>query len=155
MTERRKYWIGAVAMVWLGIILVVAGYGKLNADASTFDITAFPGFIPDRMSAVIFILLPYIELLIGILLISGIGVKFAASVSFLLIIGFAVSNILLAISGAKACPSCFGQYGSLTLLQAGILDTVMMICVLVIFYCRRGKYFNTTPWVLEKEGKVV
>lgn len=136
-------------MIMLGTIFVIAGIGKLSADHTAFNLYAFPSFITPTMAANIFNALPYIEIMSGVMLILGVAVKFALTLSGFLISGFIMSNIILINRGIADCGNCFGIAGSFTPTTSLILDGIMAVLVIVILYCYRGVYFNLTPWFLE------
>jgi len=152
-TEKRRYWLGGLAMILLGMTFIVAAMGKLVSGSTAFNLFAFPSFVPQVLAEAIYISLPYIEFVVGGLLILGIAVKFTVSLSALLIIGFAVSNILLINLGIEDCASCFGVMGSLAPTAALFLDGIMAALAMFVFFCYRGSFFNKTPWILETVHK--
>ena len=152
-TEKRRYWIGGIAMILLGMTFVVAATGKLMMGSMAFNLYAFPSFVPPALAEAIYISLPYVELIVGILLILGVAVKFAVSLSGLLIIGFTVSNILLINMGVEDCASCFGVAGSIAPTAALVFDGMMAVLVAVTLLCSRGSFFNMTPWIFETVNK--
>jgi len=145
-----------MAMILRGKTFIVAAMGKILEGTKSFELLAYPSFIPQVIAEVIYISLPAIELGVGLLLVLGIIVKFAVSLSTLLIIGFAVSNILLINLGVSKCANCFGVAGSLTPIASLFMDGLMAILVMVILFCYRGSFFNKIPWFLEtmhREGE--
>lgn len=152
-TKMQRYWLGGMAMILLGMTFIVAAMGKLLAGSTAFSLFAFPSFVPESLGKAIYLSLPYIELVVGGLLVLGFAVKFAVSLSTLLIIGFAISNILLINLGVANCASCFGVAGSFTPTASLFLDGIMALLVMVILFCYRGNFFNRTPWFLETVRK--
>lgn len=150
MKEGYKYWIGTLALIFLGMIFTVAGVGKLLAGSKAFEPFVSPGFLPQSFVEVIYIGLPYLEIIIGLLLILGILVKFSTSLASLLIIGFIASNILTIYlgGGAEPCGGCFGLLGGLTAISALAMDGIMAVMVAVILVCYRGNFFDISPWFL-------
>ena len=145
-----KHKIAGITAVILGIIFVIAGTGKLLLGHTAFTL---PDFVPQVLAEAIYTSLPYIEIVIGGLLISGIAVRFAASLSLLLILCFAVTNIYFINLGATGCSSCFGVFGMLTPVNALIIDGVMYYMALFVACFYKGKFFNLTPWLLESVNK--
>lgn len=144
--NKGKYWVGILASIFLGMTFIVAAIGKLMEGTTAFDLFAFPEFVPPVIAEAIYISLPYIELLVGIPLILGIAVKFVASLSSLLIIGYTVSNILLIRLGIEDCASCFGVAGSLAPTTSLYFDGVLAILVIDTLLFYRGKFLNKRPW---------
>ena len=152
MREDFRYWIGVWAMLFLGVLFIVAGLGKLLAGINGFEPFTALAFLPHSLLDGISMGLPYIEIAIGVLLLLGIAVKFANSCAAFLITGFIVSNLLAIYfgRGAEPCAGCFGVYGSLTAISALLLDGIMAALVVTIAFCYRGSFFDMSPLVLKK-----
>ena len=147
--SQGKYWFGIAAMLFLGVLFVVSGVGKIFLQSTSVDYPLILSFLPASVAQAIFAALPYVETGIGLLLIIGVGVRFAASIAALLITAFMATNItLIALGrGAEFC-SCFGINGRLTVSASLAMDIAMAIPVIIIFVCYRGNFFNTTPLIL-------
>lgn len=143
MLTNNKYRLGGLAALPLGMVFVIAGIGKLLLVGQG---TTPPSFVPQAL----FTSLPYIELIIGGLLIFGVAIKLVASLSILLIAGFAISNILMIELGVSGCVNCFGAWGSFAPTAVLILDGIMAVLVMVILFCYRGGFFSIKPWFLEE-----
>ena len=146
--KRYLYWPGILATIMLGIILAVAGIGKILSGTSGYDAYLLPSFIPEALTGVAYVVIPYIEVVVGLLLIIGIGVKLATSISAGLITCFVTSNLYLMSIGVGTCGDCFGVGGGLTVYAALVIDGLMALMVAVIFLSNRGSYFNIIPWYL-------
>jgi len=147
-----KYWIGTLAAVFLGMILVSAGVGKLMAGAAGFVSLGSLAFLPQSFVGLVGFWLPYVEIAVGSLLVLGIAVRFAASLSVLLLLSFMTSNMLLIYLGAgfEPCSGCFGIVGEFTAISALVLDMVMVGMVIAVFTCYRGGLFDMPPAVLRR-----
>lgn len=139
--KKDKYRIGTIAAVPLGMILLVAGVGKLVL-GQLVELTLFTNVIAA------------IEVCTGLLLLLGVMVRFAALVSALLIVGFGISNVAMIATGAVSCESCFGVLGEMAPAAALILDGIMAMLVVIIFSCYRGDFFNLKPWYFDKGAYV-
>lgn len=136
-----RYWTGVCSMIFLGMIFLTAGAGKVIAGSSAFDYYARFAFLPQPVFAVLYAILPYVEIALGVVLIIGIKVNWAIGVSGMLILAFAMSNAVAIHSngGHIPCPGCFGSLGGLTSYSAMIMDTVMAASLLCIAYCHKTK----------------
>ena len=92
--KRYRHWIGVWAVLFLGLIFVAAGTGKLLPQSENFEIFVFPDFFSPAMVSSVYVWIPRIELTIGVLLILGIAARFIASLSALMIAGFITNNNL-------------------------------------------------------------
>jgi len=146
--EKYRYWINVPAMTMLGMFLLVAGVSKLFYQSGSFSAAPFIESLP--LVGVFFVVLPYIEIALGLLLVNGVAVKFAATLTGAMVAQFATSNIILITMGKgfELC-DCFGMAGRLTYLDALIIDGIMAFLVAVVLVCHRGRYFNRLPWFLE------
>lgn len=146
--EKYRYWMKIPAILNLGMLLIAAGVGKLFYQSNSFAPAPFLETLPG--GAVFYAVLPYIEIAIGLLLVSSLMVKFAATMAAGLVLIFAGSNIFLITmgQGLDLC-GCFGMAGRLTYVDALVVDAIMAVLVAVIFICQRGGYFNMTPWFLD------
>ena len=155
--RRYKHWIGVWASILLGLIFVAAGLGKALYRAEAF--VFFPDFLPIAFAKSVFIWLPAIEVVVGLLLIFGIAAKLVATFSLVLIAGFIANNSLLLSLGLGDEPcGCFGiaetiAQARLSTIGSLYLDVVMLVLVLVLLFCYQRNFFNIYPWFLAG-GKV-
>ncbi len=146
--ENHGYWMKIPVMLNLGMLFIVAGVTKLFYQSNSFTTAPFLETIPGALS--FYAALPYIEIVIGLLLVSGLMVKFAAASAAVLIAVFMGSSLYLVSTGHgfDLC-GCFGMAGRLNYIGALGVDVVMALAVTIILVCQRGSYFNMTPWFLD------
>ena len=91
---RYRYWISIGASIILGLIFVVSGLGKSLSQAESFKTIFNPclDFLAPVFVEAVFSWLPYIELIVGVLLIIGIANKLVAVFASVLITGFINNN---------------------------------------------------------------
>ena len=151
--------IGIGVSIILGIIFVAAGLGKLLTDAYSYKMIFSP-FPPDFLStALTYAILswfPYVETVIGLLLIIGIMPKFMSLLSAVLIAGFITNNAWRLSRGLGYEPcTCFGILDRIMELKlsttgALYLDIVMLALVLIIVFCHKSSFFNIYPQFLAR-----
>ena len=126
----KSSWLGISAAILMGTIFVYAGMGKLLLKSDNL-----PFILTGELGQSLFVVLPYIEITIGLLLILGVAVKVVAGFSGLMIAGFIVNNIILLNLGMGNEPcGCLGDLvGSLPVWGALFLDLVMVALVIMIF----------------------
>jgi uncharacterized membrane protein YphA (DoxX/SURF4 family) len=164
---RGKYWLAVGASVILGLVLVAAGLGKLlqRAEAGTIFFASYPSYLPDFLLPaffeVVFTWLPYIELIVGLLLIIGIAARLMAAFSSVLIAGFIANNSWLISQGLgyQPCSGCFGMLERITqarLSTVGALymDMGMLALALIILFYYPGNFLTTRPWFLGRSKEV-
>ena len=155
-TRWQRALVVVVPCVFLGVVMLVAGSGKLPG-LTEFYSSLLGSFWTAPVAFLITNVLPWIEIIIGALLILGVFPRIAAAVSLPLIAGFMVNNIW-AISQGETFHSCgcFGVWeellGSITPLQALSLDIVLLLlAVIIILFHPFG--FLTFHWWLSKDKK--
>jgi uncharacterized membrane protein YphA (DoxX/SURF4 family) len=141
----KRYVIGLIACILLGLTLLASGIGKLFVNLpneTEFIQQLSPIFMMSSEVASMFAyILPWIEILVGLLLILQVfPALISAVVCVPLIIGFMTNNIWMIAQGAvyEKCNYCFGQLevmlGSLTPLQSLCIDVFMFgLALLIVF----------------------
>jgi uncharacterized membrane protein YphA (DoxX/SURF4 family) len=143
--DSQRYWVGVIASVILGLILITAGVGKLfmNLPNETeFLAHLAPIFsITEWEASLLAYMLPWVEIIAGILLILQLFPQIVAIILCVpLCLGFAINNLWMIVSGEnyEACNLCFGQLeillGSLTPEQALIFDGVLFILACFVVF---------------------
>ncbi len=152
----RASWLAVGAGIVLGLIFLAAGLGKLLNPMESSIIFVFPDFLPNAVDKFIFRWLPSVEILIGVLLITGIIARLVSSLALALTVGMIANNTVLLIQGLgdKPC-GCFGEaerWVQLRLSIAGALyiDIAMLILGVIILFYYRGKFINISPWFLRR-----
>ena len=155
---RYRYWLAIGASIILGLIFVASGLGKLLSEAESFQniFNPFPDFLAPAFAEAIFSWLPFIELIVGLLLIVGIAAKAMAVFSSVLIAGFITNNSYLLSHGLGYEPcECFGILQRITQVElstvgALYLDIGMLALALIILFCYQSNFLNTYPWFFRK-----
>jgi len=156
MNEGHRYWIGMLAMIFLGVTFMVAGMGKLLVNSASSQPFAFPVFLPQVIIDGIYSGLPWVEITVGWMLIMAVAIKFTISLSAILVAAFMASNIFSIYlgHGSELCGGCFGFMGGLTVVGALIFDVVMAVMVLIILVCYYGNFFNIRTWFLIEKREI-
>jgi len=102
----RREWLSVWASLFLGITFLIAGLAKFTEYPGIFEPVLLSGFLEYiNISGAI----PYIEIIIGVLLILLVAVRWTLFVASLMILGFIVNNIILINMGMASEPcNCFG-----------------------------------------------
>lgn len=95
-----------LAALWL-----VAALGKLHDPKRFVDDVQEYGILPRKVAATWGRLLPYIELLLGVLLFAGVATRLAAAITCLLLCIFAGAMIVALRQGRRIRCHCFGELG--------------------------------------------
>ena len=151
---------GIIAGIVLGLILVAAGLGKLLQEGGAFRlkilVSPFPEFFMAEIMKAAFVWLPWIELVVGLLLIIGVAARFMSVISSVLIAGFIANNSWMLVKGLGYEPCyCFGIWevmakARLSTVTSLYIDIIMLALVLVVLFCYRRRFFNIYPWFLRR-----
>ncbi len=156
--------ISIVACILIGLTLIFAGGGKLA------DLGQIPGqtefldrFIPDflmtpefaRFIGTVFIpwILPSAEIILGLLLVSGIWPRLIALLVLPLVLGFMANNSYMISQGLDKYPecTCFGIWeqwlGGLTPFQSMYYDIVLLILAVIIIIMQPWPFFSHHFWI--------
>ena len=143
--------MGVAASIVLGLILVLAGAGKISQQT----IFTFPeAFLPEDLARIVSHSLPPVELVIGSLLIIGVAAKLMVVFAFVLIAAFIANNCWLLGRGLgyESC-GCFGVldtlfFGGLSTRGALYLDIGMLALALIIIFFYPGRPTTGRPWFM-------
>jgi uncharacterized membrane protein YphA (DoxX/SURF4 family) len=143
--DAQRYWIGVIACVILGLILILAGVGKLFANLpneTEFLEHLAPVFsVTEWEAGLLAYTLPWVEIVAGLLLLLQVWPALTAVLLCVpLCIGFATNNVWMLLSGLQyeSCNLCFGELeillGSMTPMEALIFDGVLFLLILIVVF---------------------
>ena len=78
---RKRYWIGIAAGIILGLIFIISGLGKVLYQAEFLASMLPKSLLTPLLASLVSYVLPAAELLLGLLLITGVAGRIAASLS--------------------------------------------------------------------------
>jgi uncharacterized membrane protein YphA (DoxX/SURF4 family) len=163
--RRQRILVILVPCILLGLVLLVAGIGKLPG---LTELGTFPG--QDEFISYIFgsfwptiaffvtDILPWVEVILGLVLVLGIYPRIAAVLSLPLIVGFMTNNIW-AISHGKTFGSCGcwgvfeSLFGNTTPPQALGLDIVLLFLALTIIILHPAPFLSFQSWFAKRKGE--
>jgi len=151
-----RHWAGIGAGIILGIIFVVSGVGKIAEPVEFLTLLSYSSLLPPKLSIIVAQWLPWVELVLGLYLITGISAKIFSGVSFLLVFGFIFHSAWLITQGlaAESC-GCFGGIENILEIKRQIilstqnalyLDIGMLALILIILFYYPGKFLTLQPW---------
>ncbi len=153
---RGRDWAGASASIILGIIFVAAAIGKfLVSNQLLATEIHLQMFMTPELAALVSNTVPWIELILGLLLVTGVVSKLAAALSLPLIAGFLFTNSWLITHGLAYEPcGCLGVVEKLlkvklSTLDSLVFDIVLLALVAIILGCYPGRFLRTRPWFLK------
>jgi len=144
--------------LFLGLTLLVSGSGKLPGQAEFID-ALLQSFWTPQVAYFIGYCLPWLEVVLGVLLLFGVFPRIAAGLSLPLTAGFMANNswaLSQGIGQFPQCAQCFGIWeewlGSISPLQALGLDVVLFCLALIILLFHPGGFLTYRPWFIKRKG---
>jgi len=144
--------------LFLGLTLLVSGSGKLPGQAEFID-ALLQSFWTPQVAYFIGYCLPWVEVVLGALLLFGVLPRIAAGLSLPLTAGFMANNswaLSQGIGQFPQCAQCFGIWeewlGSISPLQALGLDVVLFCLALIILLFHPGGFLTYRPWFIKRKG---
>jgi uncharacterized membrane protein YphA (DoxX/SURF4 family) len=147
--KKAQPWIGLLARLGLGGVLLYAGYLKaFSPDKSMMAVRAYE-LLPIWLANIFGIVLPWLEIGAGVLLIIGIAVRYVAIFGSTLMIAFVIAIFQAWARGLSIDCGCFGDGGAIDPGQTKYLETILRDIgfALLGFYLIR---YPLTKFALEK-----
>lgn len=159
--NRTPRFVGIAAGIILGLIFLVAGFGKLPVQTDAYTILLIlrkePIFL--WLSDYVHIIVPVLEITIGLLLVSGVVARLTSLASAGLVGVFIFNNLWLIQTGVDrdSC-HCFGD--AITRLLGGIsnwgaiyIDFAMLGLILLILIFYPGRWLSLRPWFFRSRSE--
>jgi uncharacterized membrane protein YphA (DoxX/SURF4 family) len=147
--KKAQPWIGLLARLGLGGVLLYAGYLKaFSPEKSMMAVRAYE-LLPIWLANIFGIVLPWLEIGAGVLLIVGIAVRYMAIFGSALMITFVIAISQAWARGLSIDCGCFGDGGAIDPSQTKYLETILRDIgfALLGFYLIR---YPLTKFALEK-----
>lgn len=111
--ERVLDGVGLLARLFLGIVLVVAGFAKVGRPLTAQRAVQAYEIMPQGLAGYVGLALPFLEIVLGILLVLGLFTRPVAIVSTLLMVAFVVGISQAWARGLTIDCGCFGGGGQI------------------------------------------
>ncbi|UCH42966.1 MAG: DoxX family protein [Dehalococcoidales bacterium] len=148
---RYRYWISLGASVLLGLVFLTAGVGKLLGEGA-FLLQVSTLVLNPAVASAIAAILPWVEIVLGTLLLTGIATRIAAGTSALLIASFIYYNGWMISQGFGFEPcGCLGIMerllgDELSTTQSLYIDIGLLVLALGACFCFPGRLLSIRPW---------
>ena len=110
--KRYSPWIGFLARLILGGVLITAGWLKAFNTADAENAVRAYQVLPLQVADLVGITLPWIEIALGLFLILGVATRFAAIAGGLIMVIFIIAIAQAGIRGLSIDCGCFGGGGA-------------------------------------------
>lgn len=137
----RNRYLSFAFRLALGITFIVSGIGKLSAGSVFVDEVAEFDLLPDILNGVYGTALPWVEIIVGALLILGLVLRFASAVGILTTLSFIIANSVVLYRGLDLECGCFGDLAVLHTRDALVIDFVFLLMAFQILV-HRGDFLS-------------
>jgi uncharacterized membrane protein YphA (DoxX/SURF4 family) len=149
--KKAQPWIGLLARLILGGVLLVAGYLKaFSPDKSMMAVRAYE-LLPIWLANVLGIILPWLEIGAGLLLILGVAIRYAAIFGSALMALFIIAIAQAWARGLSIDCGCFGGGGTIDPSKTKYLEEILRdtgLALLGLYLLR----YPLTKFALEKKA---
>jgi len=148
----RNRYLSFVFRIALGAVFIISGAGKLPELAAFVDQVEEANILPHALARVYGTALPYVEIVIGALLILGLLSRFAAGIGGLASLSFIVGNSTMLYRGLYGECGCFGSIASLqfSTREALIIDFVLLVLALQILI-HKGEFLSLDSVIFRRK----
>jgi len=148
----RNRYLSFVFRIGLGVVFIISGAGKLPELAAFIEQVEEANILPHALAQVYGTALPYVEIVIGALLILGLLSRFAAGIGGLAVLSFIIGNSTRLYRGLYGECGCFGSIASLQFStgEALIMDCVLLIMAIQIL-THKGEFLSLDSMIFRKK----
>ncbi|TVR31657.1 MAG: hypothetical protein EA390_06020 [Balneolaceae bacterium] len=107
--EKIISWVQLATRVILGALLIIAGYLKVQDNTALFESVAYIAWIPIGLKSLVIDLLPWVEILVGGLLVVNVMGKLVIPAAALIYMSFFLFAIYGMGTGIEGDCGCFGD----------------------------------------------
>jgi putative oxidoreductase len=156
-SRRQRILVIFIPCILLGLVLLVSGAGKLPGQAEFVDVLLGSFWAPP-VAFFISHVLPWIEVVLGAVLLLGVFPRIAAALSLPLLAGFMANNAWAISQGEQfgQC-GCFGifeeLFGDMTPVQALGMDIALLFLALTIIILHPAPFLSFQSWFAKRKGE--
>jgi len=121
-----------VCRLGVGITFIISGAGKLPEGSAFVAEVEKYRLLPDALAQAYGSALPWVEIVVGSLLILGLFSRFTAGIGFLIALSLVIANSVVLYRGLNLECGCFGSLAQFQTRDAIIIDSVILIMAFLI-----------------------
>ena len=153
LSIKAQPWLGLISRLVLGGVLFIAGYLKVGTpDKSQMAVRAYE-VLPISLANLIGLLLPYVEIGIGLLLILGVYTRISAALGGAIMVVFIVAIAQAWARGLTIDCGCFGGGGQVAASETKYLSEIIRDTGLVLLALYLIRY-PKTKFSIDKSPKL-
>ncbi|MBE9501066.1 MAG: DoxX family membrane protein [Chloroflexi bacterium] len=138
--------------VALGGVFIFAGVAKLGQLAEFQDLVEAYDVLPVSLSRIYGLILPGVEVALGVLLVTGLLLRISSFLSILITLSFVIGKSVNLYRGVHLTCGCFGETAVTLSSQSLALDIVLLAMAFQILF-HRGDFLALGPWLSQKAAE--
>ena len=148
----RNRHLSLVFRICLGVVFIVSGAGKLPELTAFVNQVEEADILPHALARAYGTSLPYVEIVIGALLVLGLLSRLAAGIGGLAALSFIIGNSFRVVRGLYGECGCFGSIASLQFStgEALIIDCVLLIMAIQILV-HKGEFLSLDSIIFRRK----
>lgn len=124
----------------ISIILIVSGMSKIISPESLPSILNLTGILPEPLIVIVSILLPVVEILLGVLLAVKVQIRIVVAAAGFLFLSFLLFSIYGTIAGLNSDCGCFGDLVKSDIGWGLVVrNSIFFILVLLLYFNTAGQ----------------
>jgi uncharacterized membrane protein YphA (DoxX/SURF4 family) len=147
----RNRYLSLVFRIAVGVVFIISGSGKLPEGAAFVNQVEGFDLLPNVLARFYGTALPWVEIVIGALLILGLLSRFAAGIGGLAALSFIIANSISLYRGLNLECGCFGNVAVLHTRDALIIDFMLLIMALQILI-HKGEFLSVDSRIFRKKA---
>jgi uncharacterized membrane protein YphA (DoxX/SURF4 family) len=138
----------------VGLTLLFSAAGKLPHQAEFISAVQAHGLLPGVLASIYGSILPWLELLAGVLLVGGLFTRFASAVTLLMVISFLIANGTAVFHNVKNYDSACGCFRWITVRTGDALIIDIALVLFTILLLAHAQRFLSLDRVLRRWYKM-
>jgi uncharacterized membrane protein YphA (DoxX/SURF4 family) len=135
-----------VCRLGVGITFIISGMSKLPEGTAFVKEVEKYRLLPDALANAYGSALPWVEIILGSLLILGLVSRVTAGIGFLTALSLVIANSVVLYRGLNLECGCFGGLAELQTRDAIIIDSILLIVTfLILMY--KGKFISLDSFI--------
>jgi len=150
MVERLRESVGLVLRLVLGMVFLVAAADKVaNAEAFARSIANYR-LLPVEVVNLVALVLPWLELLVGLMLVVGLRVRAAAVIASGLLLVFTVALVSALVRGLDIHCGCFSQTAAERIGWGRVIEDVLLLAAAVVLVVWTPQRWSVEQYVQQR-----
>ena len=150
----RNRYLSFVFRLAVGIIFIVSSVGKLSEGTAFVDDVTKYQLLTNTLADVYATALPWVEIIMGTLLILGLITTIAAGVGVLTSLSFVIASGVVLHRGLNLTCGCFGDVAAMQTREAIIIECVLVIMAIQILV-RKGDFLSLDTLLFRRRSSEI